>query len=127
VSASAPLFRLEVAENGLREGVQVTKAADELHKELKKYMPADALPTGEAHDDKGDPVTLLSLGVALVASGAVTEMVKCLRDWLKRRPSSRSVVVRDSDGKEVITVDAENVDDASVVEAIKAAAMMDQG
>jgi hypothetical protein len=114
------VVRLEVEEDGERAGVRVLEAAGELHDDLVRFLPDDAVRSTEGEGEKGDPVTLLSLGVALVASGAVTELIRCVRDWLGRRPRKSRLVVRGSDGTEVVAIDAENVDDPAVAEAIEA-------
>jgi len=120
--SSAGLLGLEVVVDGEREGIRAEEAADELHRQLQKYLP-DALPSQEAAGQKGFPVDLATIIVQIVSSGAVTELVKCLRSWVKHRPSSRSVVIRDSGGKEW-TVTGQNVDDATIIAAIKAAASL---
>ncbi len=117
--SSTGLLGLEVVVDGEREGVRAEEAADELYRELQKYLP-DALPGKEAAGEKGIPVDLATIIVQIVTSGAMTELIKCLRGWVKRRPSSRKVVIRDSRSKEW-TVTGENVDDATIIAAIKAA------
>jgi len=112
---------LEVAVDGERQGVRTEEAAGELYRQLHKYLPS-ALPSRMAEGEKGPLADIFSIALALTTSGAVTEMVRCLRDWVSRRPSSRSVVIRDGTGREILTVNAENVDDATVVEALKVAA-----
>lgn len=116
-----PVFHLLVEDRGERQGDQAVKAAEALYLDLHKYLP-DSLETGLDAKAKGDPVTLLVLGVALAKSDAVAELVRCVRDWIRSRPERRSVTVRDSAGKELISVSAENVEDATVIEAIKTAA-----
>ena len=114
------LLGLEVIVDGEREGVRAEEAADELYRELRKYLP-DALPGKEAAaGEKGFPVDLATIIVQVLSSGAVTELIKCVRGWVKHRPSSRRVVIRDARGKEW-TVTGENVDDATIIAAIKAA------
>ena len=115
------LVTLEVAVDGERGGARTEGAADELYRQLQKYLPS-ALANETAEGDKGPLADLFSIGLALTSSGAIPEMVRCLRDWLSRRPSSRSVVIRDATGKQILSVNAENVDDATVVEALKVAA-----
>lgn len=122
MNAEAPTIRLEVAEDGEREGSRATAAASELFRDLRKHLPAESLPTEDEPGAKGDPVTLISIVVALISAGAVTELVRCVRDWINRRPQRRSLVIRDAAGNEVITVKAENVDDATLAEALKTAA-----
>jgi hypothetical protein len=119
--ASPAVVRLEVSDAGERKGVRATEAADELYRELVKYLPPDAFPDAEASRDKGDPVTLLAFGIALASSGTLMEMVRCVRDWLKRRPERRSLVIRDADGEQIIAVDAEDIDGKDVVKAIQVA------
>jgi len=121
MNSETPIVRLEVAADGERDGKRATDDAAELFSDLSKYLPRGALPTEEEEGAKGDPVTLLSLGVVLVSTGAVTELIRCVRDWIKRRPQRRTLVIRDATGNEVVSLDAENVDEPALVEALKAA------
>ena len=117
----AAVVRFEVIEDGETRGREARKAAAELHGDLTRYLPDDVLAKAEGDRDKGDPVTLAVLALAVVQSGLITEVVRCVRDWLRRRPSERSIVVRRADGTE-FSVDARNVDDGTLAEAIKASA-----
>lgn len=114
-------LRLEAAVDGEREGRRTEEAADELYRDLQRYLPS-ALPSQTVEGDKGLLADLFSIVLALSSSGAVTELIGCLRRWLARRPASRSVVIRDATGAAVLSVTADNVDDATVVEALKVAA-----
>jgi len=123
----AGVVRFEVRDEGETRGRQAREAAAELERDLAKYLPEDVLATPKSATaegevgDKGEPVTLALIALAVIQSGVVTEVVRCIRDWLKRKPERRSVTIRRADGEE-ITVDATNVDDGSLSKAIEAAA-----
>ena len=116
------LMTLKVEVDGRNEGRRTAEAASELHRDLRKYLPS-ALPDAQPADgDKGLAEDLLTITLTLVSSGAMTEAVKLMRDWVKRLPSRRSVVIYGGDGKEIYRVSGENVSDATMVEALTAAA-----
>lgn len=117
---------LEAAVDGERVGRRTEEAADELNQDLQRYLPS-TLTSETVEGDKGLLTDLFSIGLALSSSGAVTELIRCLRDWLARSPTRRSVVIRDANGDAVLSVTAENVDDATLVEALKAAAKIPTG
>lgn len=69
--------------------------------------------------ERGDPVTLGALALALVTSGAVTAMVECFKAYLSRERGLIIKVIR-ADGTQV-EVTGKNIDTPSVREALEAA------
>jgi hypothetical protein len=126
---STAVVRFEVLEDGQARGRRAREGALELQRELARYLPDDVLEQPSAEDgavrDKGDPITLGLLALAVIKSGVLAEVVRCVGTWLKRKPEQRSVVIRRADGT-TLSVDATNIDDGSLTEAIKAAAATDR-
>jgi Effector Associated Constant Component 1 len=116
------LLTLKVEFDGENAGPEARDAASELLRDLRKYLPAVLPETNPAETDKGPAQDLLAIGISLASSGAITEMIKLVQDWVKRLPARRSVAVQGSDGKEVWRVTGENVDDATMVAALTVAA-----
>jgi hypothetical protein len=116
------LLTLKVEFDGENAGPRAREAASELLRDLRKHLPTTLPKTNPAEREKGPAQDLLAIGITLVSSGAATQMVKLVQDWVKRLPARRSVVVQGSDGKEIWHVTGENVDDATMVAALTAAA-----
>jgi len=80
--------------------------------------PLDAQP---APGERGEPITLGVLTLALITSGTVKTLIECFKAYLSRE---RGLTVRltRADGTPVVEVTARNVDTAAVREMLKAAA-----
>jgi hypothetical protein len=78
---------------------------DQLTRDLERDLidariqarPVEASP---APGERGEPVTLGVLALALITSGAVTAIIECLKVYLSREPAL-TIKVTDKDGKQV--------------------------
>ncbi|MDQ1536863.1 MAG: hypothetical protein QOE58_1256 [Actinomycetota bacterium] len=130
-----PMICLAVEIDESRAGSLPKLAASELHDDLTRTLPgAIASPGGPSDCDKGGPMTdLTNIGVALVNAGAFTQLLNCLKSFFSR-DARRSVTLKDQRGVvmtngrgEVLRIDATNVSDEVVIQAIKAAAGLPAG
>jgi len=87
-----------------------------------RTRPADAPPVP---GEKGEPITLGVLALALLTSGAVKAMIECFKAYLSREPALTIKVAR-ADGTKV-EVTARNVDTPAVREALEAVASARSG
>lgn len=110
---------LAVEVDGEREGAAYKEAVADLQAELEKYLPPEALPTpSDGDDDKGSIASALNIDLGV--GDALTELVRCLRDWLARNDE---VVVKvrcghDEDGNQTIEVRAKGATEETIKAAI---------
>lgn len=78
-----------------------------------------------APGERGEPVTLGVLALALVSHGAVTALIECLKAYLSRE-STLTIKLTRADGTQV-EVTARNVDTAALREGLEAAASARSG
>jgi hypothetical protein len=76
--------------------------------------------------ERGEPITLGVLTLALITSGAVKALIECIKAYLSRERTLAIRLTR-SDGAPVVEVTARNVDTAAVREALEAAASARSG
>ena len=123
------MISLAVEWDGSTAGSRPKQAAFELHDDINRQLPdALAAPTGPSDGEKGIETDLMNIGLALINAGAVTHLINCLKSFFSR-DKRRSVTVKDRKGVtitnaagEVLRINASNVSDEVVIEAIKAAA-----
>jgi len=108
LSASLPDARL----------AQLTRDLEHLSQAGIRARPLDAQP---APGERGEPITLGVLTLALITSGTVKTLIECFKAYLSRE---RGLTVRltRADGTPVVEVTARNMDTAAVREMLKAAA-----
>ena len=82
-------------------------------------IQARPIEAPSAPGERGEPVTLGVLTLALIKSGAVTALVQCFRAYLSREPALTIKFTR-PDGAQV-EVNARNVDTPALREALEAA------
>ena len=75
--------------------------------------------------EKGEPVTLGVLALALVTSGAVKALIGCLKAYVSREPAL-TIKLKSPDGTQV-EVSARNVDAPDLRAALEAAAAASSG
>jgi hypothetical protein len=114
------LLIAKVELDGDSTGPWTEEVADELHRDLRKYLPDALAEAQQADGKKGLAEELITFGITLVSSGTAAELVRLLRDWVNRAPARRSVVI--SAGEKEIRVSGENVDDAAIAAALNVAA-----
>ena len=87
-----------------------------------KARPVEA---SAAPGERGEPVTIGVLALALITHGAVTALINCLKVYLAREPAL-TIKVKRPDGTQV-EVTGHNVDTNVVREALEAAASAGPG
>lgn len=119
---TAPVIGIAVLIEDSQAGSRPKEAAVELRDELTRRLPSEAVPGPDAPTPgaKGWETDLVNIGVALINGGVVTQLIVCLRSFFAR-DMKRSVTITDAQGRE-IRVDATNVGDEVVIQAIEAAA-----
>jgi hypothetical protein len=87
-----------------------------------RARPVEAPPVP---DQKGEPITLGVLALALITSGAVTALIECVKAYLSRERTLTIKFAR-ADGTQA-EVTARNVDTSAVREALEAMASTRSG
>jgi hypothetical protein len=91
----------------------------ELERDLSRAgIRAQAPQAPMAPGDRGDPITLGALALALITSGAVASMIDCLKAYLTRERALTIKLTR-SDGAHV-EVTSRNIDAPALREALEA-------
>lgn len=103
---------------------RIARLTRELGRELARAgIAAETEAAPPAPGERGDPVTLGVLALALIKSGAVVALIRCLQAYLAREPAL-TIRLRHADGRQV-EVTARNVDSAEVRALLDAAAAPD--
>jgi hypothetical protein len=100
---------------------RIARLARDLERDLNREgIKAQPLETVPAPGEKGDPVTLGVLALALISSGAVKALIGCLKAYLSREPSL-IIKLKHPNGTQV-EVNARNIGTTDVHAALEAAA-----
>jgi hypothetical protein len=110
VSLSAPLPDARIA--GLTRDLE-----RDLNRQGIKAQPVETAP---APGEKGEPITLGVLALALVTGGSIKALIECLKAYVSREPSLTFKLTR-PDGAQV-EVNARNVDAVDVRATLEAVA-----
>jgi hypothetical protein len=93
----------------------------DLERDLSRQgIKASVVEAAAVPGERGDPVTLGVLALALVTSGAVTALIGCLKAYVSREPAL-IIKLKRPDGMQV-EVSARNVDAPNVRAALELAA-----
>jgi membrane-associated two-gene conflict system component 1 (EACC1) len=111
-------FTLSVSAAALSD-TRVARLTRDLERDLiRGGIKARSLETSPALGEKGEPVTLGVLAVALISSGAVKALVECMKAYLSREPSL-VIKLRNSNGIQA-EINARNVASTDVLRALEA-------
>jgi hypothetical protein len=100
---------------------RLSTVARELARDLiRAGIEARPVEAATARGERGDPVTLGALALALITSKAVTALIECLKAYFARE-RTLIVKIKRPDGT-VIEVNAKNVDDPVIEQRLYAAA-----
>ena len=97
----------------------------QLARDLERDLSRSGIQAGSPEapavpGERGEPITVGVLVLALISHGAVTALINCLKTYLAREPAL-TVKLKRPDGTQV-EVTARNVDAPTVREALEAAA-----
>jgi hypothetical protein len=93
----------------------------DLERDLSRAgVQAYPIMTPPASGEKGEPVTLAVLALAVITSGTIKTMIECFRAYLSRE-RALTIKLTSADGAR-IEVTARNVDTPAVREALEAVA-----
>jgi Effector Associated Constant Component 1 len=100
---------------------RLSQLTRDLERDLSRGgIKARAVEAAAVPGEKGEPVTIGVLALALVASGAVKALIGCLKAYVSREPAL-TIKLKRPDGMQV-EVNALNVDASDVRAALEAAA-----
>ena len=111
VSLSADIADARLAQLTQELGLDLSRAG----------VQARTIEAPAVQGDKGEPITLGVLVLALVTSGAVTAAIECFKAYLSRE-SALTIKVARTNGLQV-EVTARNVDTPAVRDAVEAVAL----
>jgi hypothetical protein len=99
---------------------RLAKLTRDLGRDLSRLgIQARPVEVPSAPEEKGEPITLGVLALALITGGTVKAMIECLKAYLSRE-SALTIRLARADGTQ-IDVTAQNVDTSAVREALEAA------
>ena len=99
-------------------------AALDLNEELRRSL-GDQLPNlPKMAGSKGVPITVATIVLALITSGAVAKALDCVKAWIEKDPTDRELRVTGNVGDKPvdIRIDATNIDDHEVHKIIQSLA-----
>jgi hypothetical protein len=101
---------------------RLAQLARDLERDLSREgIKARAIEAAAAPGEKGEPVTLGVLALALVTGGAVNALIGCLKAYVSREPAL--IIKLKGPGGMQIEVNARNVDAPDVRAALEAASV----
>ena len=105
---------------------RLARLTRDLERDLSRAgVQARPVEASSVPGERGEPITLGVLALALISHGAVTALIQCLKAYLSREPALIIKLTR-PDGTH-IEVNARNVDAPAVREALEAAASIRSG
>jgi len=105
---------------------RVAQLTRDLERDLSREgIRARAVEAAAVPEEKGEPVTLGVIALALVTSGAIKALIGCLKAYVSREPAL-TIKIKRKDGIEV-EVNARNVDAPDVLAALEAVSSMSLG